>query len=322
MSVKQSHLWKIKRKVDDFAFEKFVECMADIAVSVNDINERCRQGQLEPHDLNRGCRNISVAIRKLMFDGNGHLFKENVEPLLHPLKDPRKRPKKGRQPDVLMETIGSMSVEYTIGESNEPHASSAPGYKHRTVVSPLYGLLRIGEKQYQLEDPFDWRAQPIKFSRWMNKKILQINDVVLNAERVLYLFANYEGAHIDSNQMTHINTSLPIDLKLPDNKDELYRRGNWVTFGGVSYLHIFTLLFGIYLVNMARETLNHISANQVRRAIWRPILQSPSKIASPTLHLQKDFSIGMVFENTHNGLEVIGDLEDSGTTLVQIPGWR
>ena len=193
-----------------------------------------------------------------MLDGNGYLFKENVEPVLHPLKDPRRRPKKGLRPDVLVETIGGMSVHYTLGESAEERISSAPGYEHRTVVNPLHGLLRTGKEQYRLDDPFDWVAQPMRFSRWMNMKVFQVDDAVLSAEGVLRLLANYEGAHVESNEMTRINASLPVNAKLGDKNDELYRRGNWVTFGGVSYFHIFTLLFGVYLVNMMKEALKNL----------------------------------------------------------------
>ena len=61
--------------MDSFTFELFAECMADIADSVKQINTLCREGQLEPHSFNRAARNVSVAVRKLMFDGNGYLFK-------------------------------------------------------------------------------------------------------------------------------------------------------------------------------------------------------------------------------------------------------
>ena len=213
MSGNQNHSWNTRSAVGSYTFERFVECVADIAEAVKLVDEQSRQGQLQTHSLNRACRNVSVAVRKLMLDRNGHLFKENLEPLLHPLKDPRRRPKKGLRPDVLVETIDGMSIHYTVGESEEERTSSAPGYEHRTVVNPLYGLLRTGKEQYRLDDPFDWTAKPMKFSRWMNVKVLQVDDAVLSAERVLRLLANYEGAHVESNEMTR-------DKRIPSRQRE------------------------------------------------------------------------------------------------------
>ena len=322
MSRYRNHSWSTRSSVGSYTFERFVECVADIAEAVKLVDEESKQRQLQTHTLNRACRNVSVAVRKLMLDGNGFLFKENVEPLIHPLKDPRRRPKKGLRPDVLVETIGGMSIHYIVGESEEERTFSAPGYEHRTVVNPLHGLLRTGKEEYRLDDPFDWGAQPMKFSRWMNTKVLQVDDAVLSAERVLRLLANYEGAHVELNEMTRDNASLPVKAKLADDNDELYRRGNWVTFGGVSYFHVFTLLIGVYLVNMTRETLKRLSADPERRPLWQSILRAPSRIASPTLLLHKNFSIGMVFENTREGLEVVGNSEKPGTTLIQTPEWR
>lgn len=148
MSGNQNHSWNIQSLIDSYTFEKFVECVADIAEAMKLIDEEFRQGQLQTHSFNRACRNVSVAFRKLMLDRNGYLFKENVEPLLHPMKDPKRRPKKGLSPDVLVENIGGMTIRCTVGESEEERTSSAPGYEHRTVVNPLHGLLRTGKKQY------------------------------------------------------------------------------------------------------------------------------------------------------------------------------
>lgn len=162
----------------------------------------------------------------------------------------------------------------------------------------------------------------MKFSRWMNMKVLQVDDAVLSAERVLRLLANYEGAHIELNEMTLDNSSTPVNARLADNNDELYRRGNWVTFGGVSYFQIFTLLVGVYLVNTTRETLRRLSEDPAVRPLWLSVLRSPSRIASPTLLLHKNFSMGMVFQTIREGFEIVGNPEKPGTTLIQTRGWR
>ena len=317
--------WEIQSEVDSFTFERFAECMADIADSIKQINALCREGQLETHSLNRAARNVSVAVRKLMFDGNGYLFKECVEPRLHPLKDPKRRPKKGLRADVLVERIEGMSIGYTLGESEDQRTFDVPAYEHRTVVNPLYGLRRTGKEQYQLDDPFDLSRLPIKYGRWMNLQVLKVGDAVLSTERILQLLANYEGAHVESNQLTRSHASSPVDMKLPDPKDELYRRGTWITFGGVSYLHIFTLLVGIYLVNMMKETLKRLPDDTVKRLhishLLDSILQSPSRIATPGLLLNKGFNLGTVIQSTSDSFELVGDHDKPGITTIQIPGW-
>ena len=125
--------WEIQSEVDSFTFERFAECMADIADSIKQINALCREGQLETHSLNRAARNVSVAVRKLMFDGNGYLFKECVEPRLHPLKDPKRRPKKGLRADVLVERIEGMSIGYTLGESENQRTRGPSTYPHMSI---------------------------------------------------------------------------------------------------------------------------------------------------------------------------------------------
>ena len=293
------------------------------------INEQCSQGQLKTDSFDRAARDISVAIRKVMLDRNGYLFKECVEPRLHPLKDLRRRPKKGLRADVLVEKIEGMSIHYTVGDSEEQKTFAAPEYEHRTMVNPLYGLRRIGKEQYQLDNPFDWAVRPIKYSRWMKTRVLQVGDAVLTVENILQLLVNYEGAHLETNEMIRDNASLPVDVKLPKRpkrKDELYRKGTWVTFGGVSYLHIFTLLVGVYLANMMKETLKHASSVACERLqithLADSILGSPSRIAAPTLLLNKQFNIGMILQSTDDSFELVGDYGKPGITTIQIPGWQ
>ena len=324
----QNGHWEIQSEVDSFVFGRFAGCMADIADAIKQINGLSREGQLETHSLDRAARNVSVAVRKLMFDGNGYLFKECVEARLHALKDPKGRPKKGLRGDVLVERIEGMSIHYTVVDSEEQKTFEAPAYEHRTVVNPLYGLRRTGKEQYQLEDPFEFSEPPIKYGRWMNLKVLQVGDAVLSAERILQLLASYEGAHVEANELTSLNASLPVDVKLPKRpkrEDELYRKGTWITFGGVSYLHIFTLLVGVYLVNMMKETLKRLPAHTVKRLhnthLLDSILQSPSRIATPELLLKKDFNIGMVLQSVGDAFELVGEHDKPGITTIQIPGW-
>ena len=320
--------WEIRPKVDRFIFERFTECIADIAEPIRLTNERFLDGQIDAPSLSRAARNISVGIRNLMLDGGGYLFKKCVHPLLHPLEDPKRRHRRGLVPDVLLETHNGMSIDYTVGAPRTHRTFSTPAYTHKTVVNPLYGLRRIGKEKYVLDDLFDFTKEPIKCGRWMNLKVLQVGDAVLSAESILHLLANYEGAHVETNEMVRLNASLPIDVKLPGHKgkDELYRKGTWVTFGGVSYMHIFVLLMGVYLVNRMKETLRRMPDEVgTRLGIHRvsgPIFQAPSRIAPATLLLEKGFNIGVVLQSTGDSFELVGDYEKPGMTTIQIPGWK
>ena len=103
----------------------------------------------------------------------------------------------------------------------------------------------------------------------------------------------------------------------------MYRKGTWITFGGVSYLHIFTLLVGIYLVNMMKETLKRVpeeTGNRLRiTQMPGSIMQGPSRIATPGLLLKKGFGMGMVFQSTGDSFELVGNHEKPGITTIQIP---
>ena len=318
------YYWKFRPQADSLTFCLLAQCLADIAESVTGLNDKCRREAATGYSFQKSARDISVAIHKVLLDKGGHVLKNCVVPRFHSLRTHMEGTEKQSVPDVIVESMGGMSVYFTVGGSDSESSVTTPPYEHRTVViNPLYGLRRTGEKQYQLEDPFDWTRETVGYGKWLKTRVLEVGGVVLTAENILYLMRNYEGAHVELNEMVRRNTSMPIDVKMPDNRDELYRRGNWVLFSGASYLHIFTILVGIYLVNMMKGTLIHApdevtKMGQVTHAA-RAILRSPWRLASPTMLLQKDFSIGAVFDNTSNQLEVVGDYEKAGSTRIQIP---
>ena len=312
--------WELQSNVERSTFGLFIECVADIAESIELFNETCLQRNPHVRSFQRPARQTSVAIRKLLFDGGGYLFKQCVQPRLHPLQPPVVP----ARPDVLVERLEGMSISYTDDESTELQTYRAPAYEHRTVVNPLYGLRRTGEKQYQLATLFDLAGQPVKLKRWLKFKVLQVDDVVLNAERLLRLLVNFEGAHLDANQMIRHHESTPVNMKLPDLEDERYRRATWITFGGVSYLHIFTLLVGDYLLRMTKTTLKHCAKEfsnfPLTQYLAEPFMKSPVQIASTSLPLDEKFEIGLVFQSTDNSFELVGDVGNIGVTTFQIPG--
>ena len=151
----------------------------------------------------------------------------------------------------------------------------------------------------------------------------------MTAKSILEIVANKDGAHADSSEMTHESISMPINIKLPGKSDELFRRGHWVTFGGISYLHIFTVLVGVYLVNMMKETLDHIPEEKKRHFqiadLSSTIANSPSEIRASKMVLNKNYGMGAVLDSTNdpnNPFALVGDYEKVGTTTIQIPRWK
>ena len=164
--------WKINSQANGHTLRQFVECIAYIAESASRISDLLVRDQLTRHSFNKAARDISVAIRKIMLEGNGYLFKTCIKPTLHPLKTPGK----GLTPDVIVEKHGGMVIHFKVGESDKNRTQSSPPYEHRTVVNPLYGLRRTGEKLYKLESPFDLSLRQIKYKHWMKTQVLQVGE--------------------------------------------------------------------------------------------------------------------------------------------------
>ena len=78
---------------------------------------------------------------------------------------------------------------------------------------------------------------------------------------------------------------------VPSRKDKTssYLKGNLLVFGGHSYLHLFTLLVGVYMTTMMKATLRHLPAGlhtlRVARASEQ-IACAPSSFPAPTMQLQ------------------------------------
>ena len=73
------------------------------------------------------------------------------------------------------------------------------------------------------------------------------------------------------------------------DKTAFYLKGNLLVFGGLSYLHLFTLRVGVYMTNMMKATLRHLPAKLQTPRIARAseqILRAPNSIPPPTMQLQ------------------------------------
>ena len=321
----QAPHWEVSRVAGSPELKLTAECIADIAECLIRINELASPGRFSASTFRRQVRYLSIPVRKLILGSEELLLRRCFVPRLHPLKTPR-----DDEPDVLSEWMGGLEFGFTVGDSTEERRASFPtDHTHETVVKPLHGLKKIREKQYLLMDPFDWSSTPVKDSRWLNSKVLQVDDTVLSVEDLLRMMVNREGAHSDRDELTLLNLSGPVKISLADAGDEAYRRANTINLSRLSYVQIFTYLVGIYLVNMMKASLRYIPAEVARNGAapdtWRTIISAPAEPLRQPLELGKDFGMQAVFQSTDDpdhSFVLVGDYEANSTTTIQIPGWE
>ena len=280
-----------------------------------------------PYPFSKAARDMSVGIRKILFDNGGQLFKLCVVPRLHPMK----RLKHGPALDVLVDRHEGMKIGYSVGDADATQTYSVPPYEHQTIVGPLYGLRKVQSKVYRVVNPFDLFATPITLGRWANIQVLQVGDTVMKAEEILRCLVVKEGAHVEIDEMKRHSMPAPVDVGLPTTTkktryDEKYRKLNWVLFGGLSYAHIFTLHVGTYLLRMTKVTLKSGRLRDLtspRSSEFQGVIaRAPSRMRLPDLVLSKDPGIGAVLRVTKDPadpFETVGDYSRPGRTCVSVP---
>ena len=314
--------WSISPEASEHELKLTVQCISDIADPLTRVEELGTSARLTPSDFRRQIRNISVPVRKLILSGGERFVRRCFIPRMHSLKVPT-----DQEPVVLNEGIGDIRITYTVGNSTEEQETSYPTkYSHQTVVKPLYGLRRIGDKEFQLEDPFDWYSNPIRDATWLNSRVIQVDDTTLSIEQLLRIMVNREGAHTERNEMLELSFRAPMQLSLSKAEDETHRKANTIKFGGISYVQLFTYLVGIYLVNMLRASLkyipNELLSNGTSRDTWETIFRAPTEPTNLPLLLDKNYAMGAVFHSTNdpeNPFELVGDYETPSISVIQIP---
>ena len=299
------------------------ECIADIAASMTRARQMTAQRQLTPLKFQRECRSISTQIRKLILPSGEELLKQSFTPTMHPLKLSRANGK----PETITQWFGNAAMEYSEGEASETRLISFPSeYEHATEVRPLYGLRHAGDLTYQLEDPFDWSAPPLRIGQWMNRKVLQVDDLTISAETLLRSMVNKEGTHVMLNEMATSNPATPVNLRTGDPDDEPYRRANVVKFGGISYVQLFTFLVGTYLVSMMKATLQRIPEQLagfgISKEVWLDILQTTTRVDPLILEVDRPYEMGFVLEATggpEQPFAMVGDYQTPSRTVVRAP---
>ena len=165
------------------------ECIADIAECIARMGELSTSRQLTPSIFQRQIRQISVPIGKLILGSDELPLRRRLVQNMHPLGIP-----KDHEPDVLGEWMEDIELEFTLSDSpGERRIPFSTGHNHETIAKPLHGPGRTGEKPFQPENSFDRPAELIRGSRWLNCKVLQIDDLTLTTEQLLHMMVNREG---------------------------------------------------------------------------------------------------------------------------------
>ena len=125
-------------------------------------------------------------------------------PDLHPVKSPKAIPPVNFRRHFEEE-------HFVLGfENGTAQEITTPSFNHITTVHPLYGIDHVSGTKFSIYNPFDHDAQPVRFSKWMNTKVLEVNELHLTAERILREMVNNEGAHIGNSLPTFL---IPEPLK-------------------------------------------------------------------------------------------------------------
>ena len=243
-------LWQIRPNVHPTTVLTLLECVTEVASALEEFGQIARQHPPSGVLMLAKTRQISVALRKILLDGNGTLLKRCIgNPEMHPMKAPIEDAKTLRGTESFKEQ--EFVLSFADGSSS---TLKIPAFKHTVSVHPLYGIHHESESRSILFSPFDTTAKTVKFSKWMNTKLLEVNSMQFDTRSVLHLMAVNEGAHTNE-RLSFIGPVLP-----DEDNDTRYAVIDSIKFGVFSYIELFSLFAGLYLVNRVREMLGSIAS--------------------------------------------------------------
>ena len=265
--------WTFREGVNTEHVFHFLQCVADIVDTLNEFKDA--DEDIAGLQAISSARRISIQLRKLLLDGNGHLFKSCfADPHFHRLK----RPSLHDKPITFVQKFKRPKM--VLGSADGKKATiEVPEYEQRTTIHPLYGMRHDGDQAFVIEMPFDRDAHPIKFKAWMNTKVLQVDDMMFTAKDLLREVVNNEGAHIgDGKKLAMPDAS---GLTMDNAKNKRYKAVNAVKFGGMSYAQNFVLCTGLYIANRSRTLISDLplgKEGKIVANICRKIDGCPTKL--------------------------------------------
>ena len=185
----QTMLWQIRPSVHQTTVLILLECVSEIATALEEFGQIARRHSPSGTLMLAKTRQISVALRKILLDGNGSLLKRCiVNPEMHPMKAPPENAK------TLRATQSFKGQECVLNFADgSSRALKIPPFDHTVSLHALYGIYHESESRTILSSPFDTSTTTVKFSKWMKTKLLNINEMQFDARSILYLMAVKKG---------------------------------------------------------------------------------------------------------------------------------
>ena len=306
----QATPWQLRPGVGPISLITFLECVMETAYALEEFIQIARQDTPYVTPMVAKTRQISVALRKLLLEGNGSLLKRCIEkPEMHPVRAPAPNAK------TLRATTSFKKQNYLINFADGSSSNlNIPEFEHFVAVHPLYGIEHESENRTILTSPFDFTAKTVRFNKWMNTELLEINSMQFDTMSILHLMAINEGAHT--------NESVPFVGPVLLNEDNKVRYSaiDGIKFGVLSYMQIFTLFTGSYLVNRVRETIDSIGSrtDESRVKEMCDLIQMYPR----DFPLRFNTSISIAANPLHvlgKAGELVGDYTQGVTTTMRIP---
>ena len=247
------HRWNVRKGASADRLFDFLSCIVDIMDAFGTIRG---VQPLDPMRLVFVARRVSVALRKLMVDGNGTLLKSCVaEPHFHPLM----RPVPDSQPVEVVQKLKPVTVTAVFEKEGKQATFVAPEAEHRITLHPLYGIRYEADGIFAMESPFDLTAEPIKFKTWINSELIQLDEIVLKSGDAIRLIANKEGAHIEPGYKMMLPDTNTATM---ESKNFRYEAVNAVKFGGVSYAQLFLMFTALYFANRSKDLIDKMKETE------------------------------------------------------------
>ncbi len=232
------------------------------------------------------------------------------DPNIHPLKNPNPKAKT----ITATERISRVEADIVIADGSEHHVV-LPEHDLKTIVRPLYGLTYNEDATISMKSPFDKTTHPIKFNKWMNQKVVMVDNLEYTAMEVLRIMASREGAHRDEQ----IPFATPVDID--EDKNERYRAISKVRFGMLSYLEVFSFFTGWYTVERIKHSLVDVAWSgplAIFEGIRTVIGKCPNETTMTAIGVRNSASPMIMLGHE---MEVRGDYSKGITTTMGIPGW-
>ena len=278
--------WQFKEKASSEQLFNFLLCVEDVIDAVNEIRDV--ENDVPDIKVISLARRISIQLRKLLLDGNGHLFKTCLaDPNFHPLTRPSLRDK----PITFVQKFNRSTVVLAYADGKKD-SLEIPEYEQRTTIHPLYGVRHDGNQFFVLGMPFNRDAHPIKFKAWMNTKVLQVDEMIFTAKDLLREVVNKEGAHLEDSKKFGLPDG--SGLTMDNVRNVRYRAVSAVKFAGLSYAQYFVFCTGLYIASRCKTLVSEIPSdlnNQVVTNICKKIeggctwFESQGKMENQTGHL-------------------------------------